>query len=74
MNRVIAILAPDQEPTRRLIREAKSKGTLIDATHARKIKAALVLDSGHIAIAAVSPETIAARLTASRGDSGSREE
>jgi len=67
MNRVIAILSPEQEPTRRLVREAREKGTLIDATHARKAKAVLILDNGYLAIAAISPETIAKRLAANRG-------
>ena len=68
MDRVVAILSPDQEPTKRMIREAKNNGKLIDATHARKIKAALILDSGHVVIAAVAPETLVSRLAASRGE------
>ncbi|MFC1919742.1 extracellular matrix/biofilm biosynthesis regulator RemA family protein [Chloroflexota bacterium] len=64
MNKVLAVLSPDQEPTRRLIREAKSKGILLDATHARKMKAALVMETGHIAVVAIATETISARLAA----------
>ena len=66
MNRVIVILSPKQQPTKRLMQEAKNKGALIDATHARKAKAAIVLDTGHIILAAISPEAIARRLAASR--------
>lgn len=62
-NRVLAVLSADQEPARRMIREAREKGLLLDATHARKIKAALVLDTGHIAIVAIAPDTISARLS-----------
>ena len=68
INKVIAVLAPDQEPTRRLIREAKSKGLLLDATHARKTKATLIMDTGHVAVVAIAPDTIAARLTATIRD------
>ena len=68
MNRVIILLAPGQQPTKRLIQEAKSKGMLIDATHARKARAVIVLDSGHIVLAAISPEAIVGRLAASRGE------
>ena len=73
MNRVVAILSPGQEPTKRLVWEAKEKGTLVDATHARKAKAVLILDNGYLAIAAISPETIAKRLAANRGEPVTRE-
>ena len=68
MNRVLAMLSPNQQPTKRLAQEAKNKGMLIDATHARKAKATVILDTGHVVLAAVSPETIAKRLAAARGD------
>jgi regulator of extracellular matrix RemA (YlzA/DUF370 family) len=51
-----------------LIQEARNKGMLIDATHARKTKAAVVMDTDHIVLAAISAETIARRLDASRGE------
>ena len=72
MNRVIAILSPGQEPTKRLIREARDKGMLIDATHARKAKAVLILDNGYVAIAAISSETIAKRLTTGQSEPAAR--
>ncbi|MCJ7654711.1 MAG: DUF370 domain-containing protein [Dehalococcoidia bacterium] len=68
MSRVIAMLSPTQQPTKRLIQEARNKDMLIDATHARKAKAAVVMDTGHIVLAAISAETIAKRLDASRGE------
>jgi regulator of extracellular matrix RemA (YlzA/DUF370 family) len=74
MNRVITMLSPTQQPTKRLIQEARNKGMLIDATHARKAKAAVVMDTGHIVLAAISAETIARRLDASRGDSSFKSE
>lgn len=72
MNRVIVMLSPGQQPTKRLMHEARNKGILIDATHARKARAAIVLDSGHIVLAAISPEAIAGRLAAARGEGGFR--
>ncbi|MEW6034006.1 MAG: extracellular matrix/biofilm biosynthesis regulator RemA family protein [Chloroflexota bacterium] len=63
LNRVVAVLSAEQEPARRLIREAKDKGLLLDATHARKIKAALVMDTGHVTVVAIAPETIGGRLS-----------
>ena len=62
VNRVIAFLSTNQQPVERLIREAKEKGLLIDATHGRKVKTAIIFDTGHTALAAVTTETIAHRL------------
>ena len=67
VNRVVAMLSPIQQPTKRLIQEARNKGLLIDATHARKAKTVVIMDTGHIVLAAISAETIAKRLDASRG-------
>ena len=63
VNRVIAFLSVDQQPVKRLLREAREKGVLIDATHGRKAKAAVLFDTGHMMLAAVTAETIAHRLT-----------
>jgi len=63
VNRVIAFLSLNQQPIKRLIKEVKEKGLLIDATHGRKVKAAILFDTGHIILAAVTAETIAHRLT-----------
>jgi hypothetical protein len=65
-NRILAIVGPDSAPIRRLIRQAKEKGLAIDMTHGRKTKTAIFLDSGHIALAALQPETIVGRLRQQR--------
>jgi len=70
INRVLAMTPPTSAPTKRLVQESRSKGLVIDMTNGRRTKAVLILDSGHIALAALSPETIAGRLTASRGGQG----
>ena len=62
VNRVIALLSINQQPIKRLIREAREKGLLIDATHGRKAKTAVLFDTGHMVLAAVTAETIAHRL------------
>jgi regulator of extracellular matrix RemA (YlzA/DUF370 family) len=74
MNHVLAILSPNQQPVKRFIREAKDKGLLIDATHGRKIKAVLVLDTGHVTLSAVSPEAIVNRAAVGRDGSKAVEE
>lgn len=62
VNRVIALLSLDQQPVKRLIREAREKGLLIDATHGRKAKTTILFETGHMMLAAVTAETIAHRL------------
>lgn len=66
VNRVVAIVSPGSAPTKRMVQEGKNKGLVIDMTNGRKAKAVLVMDSGHIVLAALAPETITARLAASR--------
>ena len=67
INKALAVVSPGSAPTKRLIQGARSKGLLIDLTSGRKTKAVIVMDSCHIVLAALNPETIANRLTASRG-------
>ena len=74
INRVIAIASPNSAPTKRTIQEAKSKGLLIDMTNGRRTKAVVVTDSGHIILAALTPETITGRLQISRGETALRPE
>lgn len=66
VNRVVALVSPDSAPVKRMIREARDRGTLVDLTSGRKTKAAIVLDSGHVVLAAIQPETIAGRLSQTR--------
>ena len=66
VNRVIAVVSPKSAPTKRLIQEGKAKGLLVDMTSGRKTKAVLVMDNGHLVLAALTPETIAGRVAASR--------
>lgn len=60
--RLIAIVSPESAPIKRIIQEAKDKGTLIDATYGRRTRAVIVMDSDHIILSAVQPETVAGRL------------
>ena len=62
-NRVIAMVAPDSAPIKRIITEAREKGTLIDASFGRKTKTVLVMDSGHVILSGIQPETVGARMT-----------
>jgi regulator of extracellular matrix RemA (YlzA/DUF370 family) len=64
LNRALAIMSPESAPIKRIIQEARDKNTLIDLTYGRKTKAVIVLDSGHLVLAALQPETIAGRVGA----------
>jgi len=66
MNRVIAISSPGSAPAKRTIQEARNKSVLIDMTNGRRTKAVVFLDSGHIVLAALAPETITGRLGGGR--------
>jgi hypothetical protein len=63
-NRVIAIVAPDSAPVKRIIQEARDRSTLIDATYGRRTRAVVIMDSGHVVLSAVQPETVAHRFVA----------
>ncbi len=59
--KVVAVVSPESAPIKRMIQEAREKGTLIDATYGRKTRTVIVTDSGHIILCAVTPETIGSR-------------
>lgn len=61
-NRIIAIVSPESAPIKRMIQEAKDSKIAVDATYGRKTRAVVIMDSGHIILSAVQPETVAGRL------------
>jgi len=61
VNRVIAIVATDSAPVRRLKDEAREAGRLVDASQGRKTRAIVVMDSGHVVLSALQTETLAQR-------------
>ena len=60
--RVLAVGDPDSAPIKRVMQEAKERGMLIDASYGRKTKAVILMDTDHVILSAVSPETITARF------------
>jgi regulator of extracellular matrix RemA (YlzA/DUF370 family) len=62
-NRMIAIVSPESAPIKRIIQDAKEKGTLIDATHGRRTRAVIITDSDHIILTYLQSETVANRIT-----------
>lgn len=60
-NRVIAIVSPESAPIKRIIQEAREGQKLIDATYGRRTRAVVIMDSDHVILSAVQPETVAHR-------------
>lgn len=60
-SRLVAVVSPESAPIKRIVQEAKANKNLIDATYGRRCKAVLVMDSDHIILSAISPETIGNR-------------
>lgn len=60
-SRVLAIIAPDSAPIKRLIQDARDRGMLIDASFGRKTKAVVLMDTDHVILSAGTPETLCAR-------------
>ena len=62
LDRIISIVSPDSAPIKRLVQEAKDSKMAVDATYGRKTRAVIIMDSGHVVLSAIQPETIAARI------------
>lgn len=60
--RIISIVSPESAPIKRIVQEAKDAKTAIDATFGRRTRSVIIMDSGHIILSAVQPETIAGRV------------
>lgn len=61
-NKIVTIVTPEAAPIKRMVQEAKDNKTVIDATCGRRTRAVLIMDSGHIILSSVQPETIASRI------------
>ena len=61
-NKIVAIVSPESAPIKRMVQEAKDEKTAIDATCGRRTRAVLIMDSGHIILSAVQPETVGDRI------------
>ena len=61
-DRVVAVVAPDAAPVKRMREEARRNRKLIDATNGRRTRAVIVTDSDHVILSSAQPETIAQRI------------
>ena len=61
-NRVVAIVSPESAPIKRIIQDARGRFQLIDATYGRRTRAVVIMDSGHVVLSAVQPDTMSHRI------------
>lgn len=61
-DKIVAIVSPESAPIKRMVQEAKDAKTAVDATYGRRTRAVLIMESGHIILSAVQPETVAGRV------------
>lgn len=47
-NRLVAIVSPESAPIKRIIQDARDRGTLVDATYGRRTRAVIITDSDHV--------------------------
>ena len=66
--RLVAIVSPESAPIKRIIQEAKERGTLIDATHGRRTRAVIITDSEHIILTYLQSETVGNRIEEENND------
>ena len=63
-NRIIAIVSPESAPIKRIVQDAKERGTLIVATHGRRTRAVIITDSDHVILTYLQSETVSNKIIA----------
>ena len=66
--RIVAAFDPESNPIKRVMTHAKENGRLIDATYGRKTKTVLVMDSGHVILCPLAPESVSQRVAGRTGE------
>lgn len=61
--RIVSVVTPESAPIKRIIGDAKERGTLIDATHGRRTKTVIIVDSGHVILSYVPLDKLANRIS-----------
>lgn len=62
-DRVVAIVSPESAPIKKIVRESKSQGTLIDATHGRKTMSVIITDSDNVVLSYMDLKQISAKFS-----------
>ena len=60
-DRVVAIVSPNSAPMKRLKDDAREEKRLIDATHGRRTRSIIIMDSNHVVLSAIQAETVSQR-------------
>ena len=60
-HRILAVLEPDSAPIKRVVQEAKERGMLVDASYGRKTQTVILMDTDHVILSALTPETLGER-------------
>ena len=61
--RVLAVVAPDSAPIKRVVQEARDRGMLIDASYGHKTKSVVLMDTDHVILSALTPEAVSVRFS-----------
>lgn len=61
--RVLVIVSPESAPIKRIVQEARDRSMLIDATYGRRTKSVIIMDTDHVVLSAIMPETISGRIS-----------
>ena len=69
-SRLVAIVSPESAPVRRLVQDAREPGRVIDATYGRRTRAVIIMDSDHVVLSPLQPETVAGRMENRDGNNG----
>jgi extracellular matrix regulatory protein A len=69
INRIVAVINTGSSPARKLKELAKTNGKLIDATEGRRTRSIVVMDSDHVILSSIQPDTISQRMLALQTDS-----
>lgn len=72
--RLVAMVGPESAPIKRLVQESRERGALVDASFGRKTQAVLIMDSGHVILSSLPPETLAPRFAPARREKREDEE
>ncbi len=61
-SKLVAVVSPESAPIKRIIQDARDKSMLIDATYGRRTRAVIIMDSEHVILSAIQPETVGSRV------------
>lgn len=61
-DRIISIVSPESAPIKRIVQDAKDSKMAVDATCGRRTRAVIIMDSGHVILSSLQPETVVGRL------------